>query len=314
MKYRKLGKTGLKVSVVGIGTWQYGGEWGHDFTQAEVDSIFDKSRELGINLIDTAECYGDHTSETFVGNAIQRDRKNWIVATKFGHKFHAPFNRADERSAKDVSLQVVDSLKALKTDYIDLLQYHSVRDNEFVDPAVRDVLGKLVKEGKVRFIGNSLGGGAISDDGVNTQSPRSSEFNVSALQVIYNRLDRRPEQGHPSVFDTAINQNLGVLARVPLASGLLSGKYKPGAKFPVGDVRAKWPDPKLDEKLKLVEEIAKSEVPKGISMASWALAWCLQHPAVTAVIPGCKSAEQVKQNADAAELDMVRGDHPQACR
>jgi myo-inositol catabolism protein IolS len=312
MKYRKLGKTGLKVSVVGIGTWQYGGEWGHEFSQAQVDSIFDKSRELGINLIDTAECYGDHTSETFIGNAIQRDRKNWIVATKFGHKFHAPFNRTDERTAKDVSQQVADSLRALKTDYIDLLQYHSVRDNEFFDPAVRDVLAKLVKEGKVRFLGNSLGGGAISDDGANIQSPRSSEFNVAALQVIYNRLDRRPEQGHPSVFDTAIQQNLGVLARVPLASGLLSGKYKPGTKFPDGDVRAKWPDPKLDEKLKMVEEIDKSEVPKGVSMASWALAWCLQHPAVTAVIPGCKSAEQVRQNADAAELEIVRGEHRQA--
>jgi myo-inositol catabolism protein IolS len=314
MKYRKLGKTGLKVSVVGIGTWQYGGEWGHDFTQSEVDSIFDKSREVGINLIDTAECYGDHTSEAFVGNAIQRDRKNWIVATKFGHKFRGNFDRADERSARDVSLQVTDSLKALKTDYIDLLQYHSVRDNEFLDPAVRDVLAKLVKEGKVRFVGNSIARAAIADDGSNPQAPRSAEFNVSTLQVMYNRLYRTPEQGNPSVFATAIQQNLGILARVPLASGLLSGKYKPGTTFPQGDVRAKWPDPKLEEKLKEVETIARNEVPKGTSMATWALAWCLQHPAVTAVIPGCKNAEQLKQNADAANLDIVREDHPQAWR
>ncbi len=82
MKYRRLGKTNLKVSVVGIGTWQYGGEWGMEFSQADVDAIFNRSRELGINLIDTAECYGDHTSEAFVGNAIQRDREKWVVATK----------------------------------------------------------------------------------------------------------------------------------------------------------------------------------------------------------------------------------------
>lgn len=312
MKYRKLGKTGLKVSVVGIGTWQYGGEWGKDFTHNEVDAIFDASRRLGINLIDTAECYGDHTSEAFIGNAIKRDRQNWIVATKFGHKFHGPFDRTDERSAKDVPVQVEASLKALQTDYIDLLQYHSVRDEEFTDPAVREVLAKLVKAGKVRFIGDSIANAASGNDGTNHQAMRSSEFNVSVLQVVYNRLDRRPEEGGQSVFATAIEQNLGVLARVPLASGLLSGKYQPGVKFPGNDVRARWKDPNLDQKLKEVQQIARTEVPAGVNMATWALAWCLQHPAVTAVIPGCKNVQQVEQNARAAELDIVRPDHPQA--
>jgi aryl-alcohol dehydrogenase-like predicted oxidoreductase len=299
MKYRRLGKTELKVSVIGIGTWQYGGEWGMEFTQPDVDAIFDSARTLGINLIDTAECYGDHTSEAFVGNAIRRDRKNWIVATKFGHKFHKPFERTDERSAKDVRIQVEASLVALKTDYIDLLQYHSVRDSEFADPAVRDELTKSVKEGKVRFIGNSIGNAAVGADGSNTQAARSDEFNVSVLQVIYNRLDRRPDEGKTSIFAMAQKLDLGILARVPLASGLLSGKYKPGATFPLGDVRNKWKDPNLDAKLKEVEQIARTEVSKGVDMASWALAWCLKHPAVTAVIPGCKNVKQVEQNAAA---------------
>jgi aryl-alcohol dehydrogenase-like predicted oxidoreductase len=297
---------------VGIGTWQYGGEWGMEFTQPTVDAIFDKGRELGVNLIDTAECYGDHTSEAFVGNAIKRDRNQWIVATKFGHVFHGPFNRTDERSAKDVISQVEKSLVALRTDHIDLLQFHSVRDSEFTDEAVRDVLGKLVASGKVRFIGNSIGNAAIAADGRNAQAELSDKFNVSALQVIYNRLDRRPDEGDHSVFKTAIDQDLGVLARVPLASGLLSGKYKPGATFPDGDVRARWKDPNLDAKLKLVEEIAKTEVPDGVDMAAWALAWCLRHPAVTAVIPGCKSAKQLEQNAAAAVLDIVKTDQRQA--
>jgi aryl-alcohol dehydrogenase-like predicted oxidoreductase len=272
------------------------------FDQPTVDAIFDKGRELGVNLVDTAECYGDHTSEAFVGNAIHRDRDKWIVATKFGHVFHGPFNRTDERSAKDVRAQVTKSLAALKTDYIDLLQYHSVRDSEFMDEAVRDELAKVVAEGKVRFIGNSIGSAAISAEGHNSQVAFSSQFNVAALQVIYNRLDRRPEEGGAtSVFATAKQQNLGILARVPLASGLLSGKYKPGTVFSDQDVRGKWKDPNLEAKLQQVQQIARDEVPPGVDMASWALAWCLKNPVVTSVIPGCKSAAQLASNAAASE-------------
>ena len=100
MKYRRLGKTGLDVSVVGIGTWQFGGEWGKAFTQGEVDAIMDRAADLGINLVDTAECYGDHLSEALVGRAIKRDRQKWIVATKFGHRYHGT---SSPRSALDAS-------------------------------------------------------------------------------------------------------------------------------------------------------------------------------------------------------------------
>ena len=312
MKYRRLGKTNLTVSVVGIGTWQYGGEWGQAFDQPTVDAIFDAGRRRGVNLIDTAECYGDHTSEAFVGNAISRDRDHWIVATKFGHVFHGPFDRTDERAAKDVVPQVEGSLRALRTDRIDLLQYHSVRDAEFFDPAVRDELDKLVRGGKVRFVGNSIGDAGPTVDGRNAQAERSSEFHVSALQVIYNRLDRRPEEGTPSLFEMAVGQDLGVLARVPLASGFLSGKYKPGDTFQPGDVRERQDPRAIAEKLEQAQQIQRTEVPPGADMATWALAWCLQHPAVTAVIPGCKTAAQLETNADAAELEMVRADHRQA--
>ena len=302
MKYRRLGKTDLTVSVVGVGTWQYGGEWGTAFDQPTVDAIFDAARGRGVNLIDTAECYGDHTSEAFVGNAINRDRDRWVVATKFGHVFHGPFNRTDERSAADVPKQVEASLRALRTDHVDLLQFHSVRDAEFFDTDVRDALIKLVRDGKVRFVGNSIGNAGPTADGRNAQAARSTEFNVSALQVIYNRLDRRPEEGTPSLFDMAAEQDLGVLARVPLASGFLTGKYKPGDTFAVGDVRQRQDAASVREKLSQAAEIQRTEVPAGIDMATWALAWCLRHPAVTAVIPGCKSAEQLERNADAADL------------
>src|SRR3954468_18435545 len=101
MTDRTLRKPGLKVSVIGIGTWQFGGEWGKDFEQREVDAMFDECRRVGVNLIDTAEGYRHHLSERLIGGAIARDREKWIVATKFGHKFHGHMKRTDERSPRD---------------------------------------------------------------------------------------------------------------------------------------------------------------------------------------------------------------------
>ena len=305
MKYRRLGKTNLIVSVIGIGTWQFGGEWAKEFQQPEVDAMFDAARDLGLNLIDTAECYGDHTSEAFVGKAIQRDRGKWIVATKFGHKFHAPFNRTEPRKASDVREQLESSLKALRTNYIDLYQYHSWGDEQFFADDVQAELEKMLSQGKVRHLGNSVG----KNDNLK-QIEASTKKKLEAIQIVYNRLDRAPETS--GVFDACVRQNLGVLARVPLASGFLSGKYKPGHQFPPGDVRAGRDRAAVDAKLREVEQIAKTEVPPGVPMARWALAWCLQHPAVTCVIPGCKDVQQVKDNAAAAELTIVRTDHPQA--
>ena len=132
------------------------------------------------------------------------------------------------------------------------------------------------------------------------QARSASKVGASALQVVYNRLDRRPEE---QVFPSSIEQDLGVLARVPLASGFLSGKYRPGAAFTApDDVRSSFSPQRIEEMLREVEEIERSEVPPGVPMAAWALAWCLQHPAVTCVIPGCKSVEQVELNASAADL------------
>jgi aryl-alcohol dehydrogenase-like predicted oxidoreductase len=301
MKYRRLGKTNLRVSVIGMGTWQLGGEWGKNFTQAEVDQMFDAAREHGINLIDTAECYGPHSSEAFIGNAIARDREKWVVCTKFGHVYHGHLNRTDERSPTDAVKQLEESLKALKTDHVDLLQYHSLADHEFDNPELQQTLIKLTQQGKIRHIGNSIRGNADAH-----QTLQSEKAQVEVLQVIYNRLDRRPEQRD---FPYAIEHDLGILARVPLASGFLSGKYKPGAQFREGDVRAGQKREELDAKLREVERIAREEVPSGIPMAQWALAWCLQHPAVSAVIPGCKDVQQVISNAHAASLQIVRDDH-----
>ena len=307
MKYRRLGKSNLRVSVIGLGTWQFGGEWGKTFEQSEVNAILHRARELGINLIDTAECYGHHLSESLIGPAIQTNRSHWILATKFGHRFHSHMNRTDERSAKDCREQLEASLRALRTDYIDIYQYHSVRDEEFFDDAVRKVLQDAKRAGKIRNIGNSIASKLTNGP----QAAASEAAEVDVLQIYYNRLERKAEQ---VALPEAQRQNLGVLARVPLASGLLTGKYKPGAQFQLNDFRADENPADRDAKLREADQIQKTEVPPGIPMPQWALAWCLQHPAVTATIPGCKDVKQVESNAAAADLSLVRDDHPQAWR
>jgi aryl-alcohol dehydrogenase-like predicted oxidoreductase len=297
MKYRTFGKTGLRVSVIGLGTWQFGGEWGHDFTVDEVAAILAKAREMGINLLDTAECYGDHLSESLIGQALARlgRRHEWLIATKFGHRYHSFMNRTDERDVGHVRRQLDDSLKALGTDWIDLYQFHSVRDSEFFNPELWEFLEKAKTAGKIRHLGNSI---ASSLDPI-PQAKASQDAGVEVLQVVYNRLERRPEN---SVFPVADQQRLGVLARVPLASGYLAGKYKPGTTFTGRDFRATQDQNKVRQTLADVEQIAAREVPVGVDMAQWALAWCLKNPTVTSVIPGCKNVQQFESNALAAEL------------
>jgi aryl-alcohol dehydrogenase-like predicted oxidoreductase len=295
MRYRILGKTGLRVSVIGLGTWQFGGEWAHDFSQTEADAILDAAAEGGINLIDTAECYGDHLSERLIGNYLsRRDRSRWLVATKFGHHFNRFMNRDDDFSVAGVRRQLEASLQALRVETIDLYQFHSGSDALFQNQELWTMLGEQKRAGKVRHLGVS-----ILQKGSEWQAREATKYGVEALQVFYNRLDRRPEQIY---FPQAERNQLGVLARVPLASGLLSGKYKPGATFAANDVRATFNAEKMKRDLAEVERLQREEVPAGTPMAKWAMAWCLKNPAVTAIIPGCRNPEQVRANASVAEL------------
>jgi aryl-alcohol dehydrogenase-like predicted oxidoreductase len=308
MRYRRLGITGLKVSVVGVGTWQFGGEWGKQFTPHQVDRILGRAKDLGINLIDTAECYGDHLSESLVGRAIRHERSSWVIATKFGHRFIGHLERESLWTAEEVRQQLEDSLRALRTDTIDLYQFHSGRDDVFDNVDLWHMLHKQREAGKIRFLGISLS----STIDPTHQVRKATEVGASIIQVVYNRLDRGPEE---NVFPHCVHQDLGVLARIPLASGFLSGKYEPGAQFTApDDLRSRWEPARVQQRLQQVQGIRQSEVPAGVAMAPWSLAWCLQHPAVTCVIPGCKTVAQVESNAGAAGLDLVRDDHPQAWR
>jgi aryl-alcohol dehydrogenase-like predicted oxidoreductase len=269
MKYRRLGRTGIEVSVVGVGTWQFGGDWGKSFEQDEADAMLARAKELGINLIDTSACYGpDHLSEKLIGEFLSRDkREDWVVATKFGHK---PGWLPDE-----VRQTIEDSLEALQTDYIDLYQFHSGPDEAFDTPGLWEMLADQVEAGRLRHLGISIG----SNDNL-YQTAKATEVGAAAIQVVYNRLDRTPEE---RVFPSCQEQHLGVLARVPLASGFLSGKYGPDAKFPANDVRRHRDREQIRNTVLEVRRIREEEVPEGVDMAQWALAWCLTNPAAADV-------------------------------
>jgi len=298
MKYRRLGRTGLAVSVVGVGTWQLSGEWGQTFTQREVDQLFGRARELGVNLIDSAECYGDHLAEALIGAAIRHRRDDWVIATKFGHQFHpeamgqdrwSPVTvRSDHWTPQEVIGQLEASLRALGTDHVDLYQAHSAPAAVIDHDDLWEALHRQVARGTVRHLGLSVSGGDLDQA-------------------------RRAGQLGAGVFQVCGDQGLGVMVREPLANGYLSGKYRPGAGITgASDWRSAGDPVEAQRRLEVVEEIRRTEVPHGMAMAQWAIAWCLQHPAVSCVVAGARSVEQVQSSAAAADLELIREDHPQA--
>lgn len=296
MRYRELGGTGLKVSVIGLGTWQFGGEWGRAYGPAEAGAILARARDLGINLIDTAECYGpDHLSESLIGQSLPGRREDWIIATKFGHRFTAHNQRETAWAVDQVASQLEASLRALRTDYVDLYQFHSGPDADFFREDLWEALQAQVRAGKIRHLGVS-----ISSQAENlAQVEAAPRFGIRAVQLVYNRLDDGPEA---RVLPACARLGLGALARVPLASGYLSGKYRPGHVFPADDVRSSQNAAKAAARIERALEIGRTEVPAGMDMARWALAWCLRRPEVTAVIPGAKDPAQVGLNAAAADV------------
>ena len=300
MKYRILGKTGLETSVIGMGTDQFYGEWGQNFSQIIIDKIIDKAHNLGINFIDTAECYGDHLSESFVGNAIKK-REDWIIATKFGHKYHGfQKQRTTHFDVKGIEEQLENSLKALKTDYIDFYQFHSPTNEEFFNEDVWAFLEKKISEGKIRHIGIALIASAVNDDDM-FQLNQAESAKVDMLQIVYNRINKKAEE---KVLPFCQKNNFGVLARIPLARGHLTGKYNPDVNFPSNDRRSFENKEQTIKQLEFVQTLKEKEVPPNVNMAQWALSWCLQNPTISAVIPGMKNIEQVELNAKAADLDF----------
>ena len=293
MKYRKLGFTDLITSVIGLGTYQFGGEWGKQFTQIEIDRIVGTAADSGINFIDTAECYGDHQVESSIGKAIGQNRKHWIIATKFGHTFNDFMDRTPNWSPKNVTEQLERSLKALRTDYVDLYQFHSGNNKDFDEEGLWLTLGRHMQSGKIRYLGISIQHAVVMNDDL-YQIKSAEKVNAQTVQVVYNRLSRDAER---LLLPYCKKNGLGVIARIPLARGFLSGKYSIEHTFPADDLRSKQDKKITTDMINNVEEIKKKEVPKGMDMAQYALQWILHQPGVTTCVVGCKNVEQVKKNS-----------------
>lgn len=289
MRYRRLGRTDLQVSVLGLGSWQFGGAWGRDFSAAEVADIVSAAAELGMNLIDTAECYGDHLAETLLGTALKGQRHRWILATKFGHRFGGDLSPETYWQVEQVEQQLERSLRALQTDYIDLYQFHSGSDEQLDNDALWTFLHKQRDAGRIRHLGISIG--KLDDE---AQLRKALAYGVDAVQVVYNCLKRGAEK---AVLPLCRKQDLGVLNRTPLASGFLAGQHRPGVRFPDTDVRSRRKPEMLDRELQQAWMLLDQYRPAGVETSAWALAWCLKHPSITTVIPGVKTVAQLQQNA-----------------
>ena len=258
MKYRKLGFTDLVTSVIGLGTYQFGGEWGKQFTQIEIDRIVGTAADSGINFIDTAECYGDHQVESSIGKAIGKNRKHWIIATKFGHTFNDFMGRTPNWSPQNVTEQLERSLKALRTDYVDLYQFHSGNNKDFDEEGLWMTLGRHIQSGKIRYLGISIQHAVVMNDDL-YQIKSAEKVNAQTVQVVYNRLSRDAER---LLLPYCKKNGLGVIARIPLARGFLSGKYSIEHTFPADDLRSNQDKKMTTDMINNVEEIKKKRCRK----------------------------------------------------
>jgi len=294
MKLRRLGASGLKVSEVGLGCNNFGMRIDDKQTQAVVDAAID----AGITLFDTADIYGGTKSEEFLGKALGKKRNKIVLATKFGMR-HGDNEAKKGGSRRWIMRAVEDSLERLKTDHIDLYQFHAPDPETPIDETLR-ALDDLVSQGKVRYIGNSnFAGWQIADADWQARIVGQTRF-VSA-QNQYSLLERRVEH---EVLPACERFGLGFLPFFPLASGLLSGKYRRGEAPPEGTRLAAWGArgaQALSEKnFDKVEKVEAWAAERGHTILELAFAWLLGHPVVSSVIAGATSPEQIEANAATA--------------
>ena len=301
MKQRVLGKTGFEISEIGLGTWQVGGTWGQPFDDRLADRILDEALEAGITFVDTADVYSDGLSERAVGRALKRHPGRFRVATKCGRHI-SPHVSAGYTPAV-LRRYVEDSLDRLGVETLDLIQLHCPPIEVYYRPEIFELFDRLKDEGKVRNLG-------VSVEKVEEALKAIEYPSVATVQVIFNLFRYRPSE---LLFERAKQKNVGIIVRVPLASGMLTGKFKRDTAFDPEDHRNFNRDGAAFDKgetfsgvdyetgLKAVEEL-KKVFPAGQELSAWALRWILMFDAVSTVIPGASRPEQIRTNADATEL------------
>jgi aryl-alcohol dehydrogenase-like predicted oxidoreductase len=301
MKKRILGKTGFEISEISLGTWQVGGKWGEKFNHANADRILNAAVDHGVNFIDTADVYGDGESEKAVGRVIHSRSERIVVATKCGRKLNPHIDEAYQPAV--LRKFVEDSLKSMNLETLDLIQLHCPPTETFYRSEVFELFNDLKKEGKILNMG-------VSVEKVEEALKAIEYDNVTTIQIIFNMFRQRPAS---DFFQAAAKKNVGIIVRVPLASGLLTGKFTPSTVFNPDDHRAFNRHGEAFDKgetfagidylkgLNAVEEIKKL-FPADSTLASMALKWILMFPEVSCIIPGASRPEQILSNLKASEL------------
>ena len=302
MKYRNLGRSGLEVSEVGLGCNNFGGRWGYD----RAKTIIDAALEHGVNFLDTADVYGESESESIIGRALRGKRSEVVIGTKFSSPMGTGPNSSGG-SRKYVTEALDASLKRLQTDYIDLYQMHFPDRATPIDETLR-ALDDMVSAGKVRYIGcSNFPAWEIVDAVWTSRTERLSQF--VSCQPPYNILDRGVEA---EILPACRRYGLGILPYYPLASGFLTGKYDRGAAPAEGTRLHHFPHIAerhlTDEKFAVLGRLQDFAESRGHSTLDLAIAWLLANPQVSSVISGASTAEQVGQNAAAADWRLTPAD------
>lgn len=298
MNYRILGKTGFEVSEISLGTWQVGGKWGSKFDHSLAESIIREAIDNGVNFIDTADVYSDGESEKAVGKAVRESGAPVRIATKCGRQINPHVNKG--YTPEVLRGYVEASLKRLGTDCIDLIQLHCPPTEVYYRPEIFWEFEKLKEEGKILNLG-------VSVEKVEEAVKAAEYDNVTTVQIIYNIFRQRP---HERFFPMAREKNIGLIIRVPLASGLLSGKFGPDTRFAPGDHRffnrnglffdkgETFSGVPYETGLRVVAKL-RELFPGDTPMAHVALQWILLREEVGCIIPGASTPDQVRSNIGA---------------
>lgn len=303
MQYRALGRTGFDVSTVSMGCWAIGGSWGAVDDEQSMAALH-RALDVGINFFDTADVYGDGHSERLLARLRRERSEPFFVASKAGRRLSP--HVADGYRHENLTKFVERSLENLNVEALDLVQLHCPPADVYYQPETFDALDTLVKEGKIKHYGVSV---ERVEEGL-----KAIEFpQVQSIQVIFNVFRQRPAE---LLFREAEKRKVGILARVPLASGLLTGKLSKSAQFAADDHRQFNRHGEafdrgetfsgVDYELGLsVAERLNAHVGNDVSLTQWALRWTLMDPAVTCAIPGARRPAQVDENAGAADLPSL---------
>jgi len=304
MKYRILGKTGFEISEVSLGTWQVGGKWGEDFDRDNAEKIINTALDNGINFIDTADVYSDGESEAAIGRVLKGRSEKIYVASKCGRKISPHSN--EEYTPKRLRDLVENSLRNMQLEQLDLIQLHCPPTDVYYRPEIFAEFDKMKQEGKIANLG-------VSVEKVEEAIKAMEYPNVATVQIIFNMFRQRPAD---KFFKMAKANNVGIIARVPLASGLLSGKFSRDTTFSENDHRNFNREGKAFDKgetfagidyetgLKAVEEL-KKELSEIYSLPQYALKWILMFNEVSTIIPGASKPDQVISNIKASDIPLL---------